>query len=283
MAAPCMNDTCSITTSIDAITRQLSINVNRRNQAGLYCDGGLGVKVFGDPVNAMPIDTCFQQLGIAANTGDSDGLGALVGLWSIPKRAKFKTFNSDAVNIKQGAGVNGEGAVSVDPLGGIDITNPYDCQAMMLVMGRFMVGYTVSYTDSVDNLTVSNPVIRSDTDVNATNNQPGDFYVPFNADIKCALAINASNEAVSFMDIGGIVPVSHVSGLNNSNKRRWEYFAFRYSIAAGATVTLSASSNHEGSGESVNVKTIDADVGFPDRGFSVDGTAIIFPFNNEAL
>lgn len=253
MSAPCINDTCSITSLIDPDTRRLELNARIDPTGGLQCiDGrGLGMLIFGEPEAAAPIDTCYQQLGIS-------GSGAV---WSIPKRALVHDFSGDVVNIPQGGNEGDESADSISTGG--SLTNPYDCQAMLWVWGRFEVGYTISTAASDD---YTNPTVDT-----------GDF-IPFNAEVECRFKINGNPQATSIMDIGGIVPAA----LDGSHKRRWEYFAIRTSIGANDTISLTAMANHEGNNEVVNASTVNADVNFPSRGFRIVGEAIIMPFNNEA-
>lgn len=261
MGAPCINDTCSISSQVDPVTRRLQMEVNLYGEGGLTCVDGEGVqlKILGDPGPVAAIDACFQQLGV-------DTLG---NAWSIPKRAKIHTFSGSVVNIPQGGD---EGDPSSDSISsGGTLVNPYSCQAMVLVVGRYEVGYTI-----FDGAPGSNPLITS----SAPN--AGD-WIPFNADIKTRIAFNGVNKNVAYMDVGGIVKQST---LNNSNKRRWQDFAFYTTIGGSSSVTIEAFANHEGSGEAINISTVNpADPAygdpFPDRGFRAYGNAIIMPFNAE--
>lgn len=260
MGAPCINDTCSITTQIDPATRRLQINAVTAGDGGLKCfDGsGLGINVYGSPAKAPPIDTGFQQLGIT--TGGE--------VWSIPKRALYKSFSGGPVNIPQGAGSSGEGSLSSSPIGTVSITNPYNSQAQMIIIGRFDVNYTISL--SANGHIHGNPTID------------GGAMIPFNGDIRTEIKIDGSSPiAAAYHDIGGVVP----SALNNSNKRSWKFFAVQTTIAANDTRTLEAFAQHEGDNESVNIITINPSSSpvFTQRGFMVSGTAIILPFNGTTL
>lgn len=260
MAAPCINDTCSITTSIDSVTRRLQIDARLDPTGGLQCiDGrGLGLEIYGAPAAAAPIDVGFQQLGIST-AGE---------VWSIPGRSRIKAFSGGPENIPQGAGESGEGSSSASPIGTVSITNPYSTQAQMIVIGRFEVNYTISL--SANGHIHGNPTID------------GGAMIPFNGDIRTELEIDGSSPLASaYHDIGGVVP----SALNNSNKRSWKYFAVQTTIGANATRTLRAFASHEGNNESVNIITINpaSTPVFAQRGFMISGHAIILPFNGASL
>lgn len=269
MAAPCINDTCSIRAAVDSITRQLTLDARLDPTGGLQCiDGrGLGLAIVNDPAAvtfaSVAGDLCFHQLGITT-AGE---------VFSVPERARFQGFSSStAVNIPQG-GDEGDESIANPIDTGQTVTNPYDCQAMMLVIGRFRVGYSIS-TAAVDNLGLTEQTIES-------ADASSQLWIPYNGDVRARFFIDGTNESTSYFDIGGTIPNS----LNNSNKRRWEYFVVRRSLAAGATVDLDARANHEGNNESLNISTINPATAptFDDRGLKCDGEVIIFPFNNEAL
>lgn len=264
MAAPCINDTCSISSLIDPVTRRLEINAVLNNSMGIECVDGQGISARLMPtLRAAGQDTCFQQMGF-----DASGQ-----MFSIPHRARVFDFSGGPVNIPQGQPA-GEGNASSEAITtGLQVTNPFSCSAMMLVIGRFEVGFTISYTDSAAG-SHGNPTVDDGSGV----------MIPFNGEVRGVFRTDGFERAVSFMPFGGIVPLA----LNNSHRRVWEYFAFRQTIAGGATVDLSATANHipdtsGGDGHGVNIITVNPATApvFSDRGFACRGEVIIMPFNNQ--
>ena len=265
MGAPCINDTCSNRSQVDPVTRRLQLDVNLADASAIECiDGqGLNVKLYGDPAAVpVPPNADFNQLGITAS-GD---------LFSVPNNAIVVDFgNDDPVNIPQGSQEGNYGSAAITEI----ITNPYDCQAVMLVVGRFMVGFTIDL-DAPGSGTKNGSSIEADLGAGTTT------IYPYNADIQSVLTLdttdqNTNNLAACFHEIGGVSP-------DQNNKRDWRYFSALTTISANGTRTLRAYARHEGNNESMNVVTV-TPTGYPgvpdfaQRGLICEGKAIVFPFN----
>lgn len=277
MAAPCINETCSITAEINPIDRRLEMNVRIDPSGGLVCNDGLGLaaNIFGDPAAAIPVDQCFQQLGVSP-AGE---------LWSIPQRAKTILRTGDLVNIPQAAGSVGSPDNSFSGAQAT-ITNPFDCEAEILLFMQYRIGYTISTVGPVGDHAA--PVIAATA---VSGGTPDGIIIPYGAQIECRTnAVGAGGnftDAVVFADIGGSVPEL----LDNSNRRHVSYGISRRRIAGGASINLDARANHRltaAPGNDVhwfNVTTVTGTFGsvpdFPDRGFQASALAIIFPFNSE--
>lgn len=265
MGAPCINDTCSIKSQVDPVTRRLQIDAHINEDYGLACvdPNGIQLKILGNPDPVNPNDTGFQQLGI-----DLSG-----NAFAIPKRARVHSFSGSTVNIPQG-GSEGDFYTSSPITVGANFTNPYSAQATVLIIGQYKIGFTVQNNSSGLNGNI-------------------DGWIPYHADIEALMEVNNTdaNSSKAWFDIGGILP----SCMNQTNKRIWENFAFYTTIEANATMSISAKARHteppsEGCSEggvykkSVNISTVPGDAGnFPDRGFKAEGVAIIFPFTAQVL
>jgi hypothetical protein len=129
MAAPCVQDTCSITSAIDAVTRQLQLDARLDPQGGLQCTEGvgLGVAIYEDPGTAGALaDACLNGL---RRTGGGE-------LIATPKRAQIGTGSGTV----QGVALTGaESATSFT----LNTTNPYDCAVLGLLVGRFEMTYRI--------------------------------------------------------------------------------------------------------------------------------------------
>ena len=271
MAAPCINDTCSITSLIDPVTRRLELNTRIDPTGGLVCNDGLGLaaQILGDPAAAAAIDTCFQQLGVTP-AGE---------LWSIPKRAKTQLRLGDVVNIPQAAGTADQSANS---LAGESIVNPFTCEAEVLIVMQYRVGFTISQTAPAGDH--GNPVV---TDASVSGGSGG-VMIPYGMQVECrtdGLSPSLSDfaNAAHFMDVGGLVPVA----LNNSNRRQFAYAATRTRLVAGGSISLDARANHRLTTANevhwFNVSTVNPDDAptFAERGFTANAFAIVMPFNSE--
>lgn len=264
MAAPCINDTCSITTSIDSVTRRLQIDARLDPTGGLQCvDGrGLGLEIYGAPAAAAPIDTCFQQLGIST-AGE---------VWSIPQRARLRTFSSsDPVGIPQNAN---QGNFSSNPIDtGASVTNPFACSALAVITGRFLVRYTVALPSDGSIPPVANRI----TGAGGTQ----DTWTPYNADIQCRLSLDGGSSSIVsvYPDTSGIMLSSDVN--TDELKDAWHYFAYQVVVAGGASLSLYADARHVGTSGQRNVNTaLDSGLG---RGFRAEGILTFMPFNGASL
>lgn len=276
MAAPCINETCSITAEINPIDRRLEMNVRIDPSGGLVCNDGLGLaaNIFGDPAAAIPVDQCFQQLGVSP-AGE---------LWSIPQKAKTIVRAGNVVNIPQAAGSASRSANSFSGAQAI-ITNPFDCEAEILLFTQYRIGYTIDTASPAGDH--GNPVIL---DASVSGGDGGNM-IPYGAQIECrndaAGAGGNFVDSVVFADIGGVVPGGAGVGMNESNRRHVTYGVTRRRIGANANLNLDAYANHRltisGDVHWFNVTTVNpADAPtFPDRGFQASVLAIIFPFNSE--
>lgn len=264
MATPCINDTCSITSAIDAVTRKMSLNAQLDPTGGLICtDGrGLGVEIYGAPAVAAPVDTCFQQLGVSP-AGE---------LWSIPKQARIHQFScSDSVGIPQNAN---QGNFSTNPIDqGNAVVNPYACAAFAIITGRFRVRYIIA--NPSDGLI---PPI----DECLADSTP-DYWVPFNADIQCRLSIDGGSSQVisAYPDTSGIMRRSDVqAGGDGEQKDNWAYFALQLLVGASQAVSLSADARHVGTSGQRNMNTAQ---GANQRGFIAEGQIVFLPFNGASV
>jgi len=273
VAAPCINETCSITAMVDPITRRLELEARIDPQGGLICNDGLGLaaRVFGGPPAADPVDQCFQQLGTSV-AGE---------LWSVPKRAKTVLRTGEVVNIPQVAGSAGspQNSFSGDQA---EITNPFSCEAEMLVVMQYRIGFTISL-DGPDGDHL-HPVV---TDAAVSGGNAG-VMIPYGMQVQCRTdSIGAGGnfvDAVSFVEVGGLAP----DLLDNTNHRVIQYAVSRRRIGANATVNLDARASHIvsalGDVHWYNVTTVDtfgSVPAFDDRGFQATALAYIFPFNSE--
>ncbi len=230
MGAPCINDTCSISSRIDPISRRLEHSVNIAAAGGLTCvDGqGLAVEILGDPAAASAIDTAFQQLGISP-AGE---------LWSIPKRAHFEDFGStDPVPIPH------NGSLSANPIDSNgSIENPYASPAVIILLPRLRVGYTV--VDPGDD----DATLETGFGIN---------WVPYSGQLTGRVLVDGNPETAVLFDIGGVHPRASAP----HHKRRWEYTAWASIIGAGATMVITADAAFQGDGSDTryNIDTATAD------------------------
>ena len=253
MAAPCINDTCSVTSSIDPVTRRLALDVILNPSGGLECDSGLGVHVYGDPAPAAIIDEAFQQLGITP-AGE---------VWSIPKRARVHNFgSSDPVPIPH------NGTESNNPIdSGDQVVNPYNSPALVLMVARLRVGYTVEQVGVPQCLTTG----------------AGIEWVPYSGQLTARFKVDNDPKTAVLYDIGGV----HPRNATPHHKRRWEYSVWAGIIGAGATMVLTADAAFQGDGSDTrfNIDTATAPGSAPifaERGLMCNGQAIIMPFGGGA-
>ena len=235
MAAPCVQDTCSITSAIDAVTRQLQLDARLDPQGGLKCteDLGLGVAIYEDPGTAGALaDACLNGL---RRTGGGE-------LLATPKRAVVASASGTVQDVAESGA---ESATSFT----LNTTNPYDCTVLGLIRGRFEMTYRV------------------------------DAAGPFNADMRCRILRDGGGSAAVYMDIGG--DLTGLGGGANSVKRRWQYFNEIVTIGGGATATWTATANHEGSNEDLNITTFGSEGG-TELGFRAILDVIHLPFASEA-
>lgn len=255
MGAPCINDTCSISSRIDPVSRRLEHTVNLSAAGGLKCvDGqGLAVEILGDPAAAGAIDAAFQQLGITPG-GE---------LWSIPKRAHFENFgSSNPVPIPH------NGSVSTNPIDSNNaIENPYASPAVILLLARLRVGYTVEQPGIPQCLTTG----------------AGIEWVPYSGQLTGRVLVDNDPKTAVLFDIGGV----HPRNSTPHNKRRWEYTVWAGIIGAGATMVLTADAEFQGDGSDTryNIDTAtphgSAPV-FAERGLMCNGQALVLPFGGGA-
>lgn len=256
MGAPCVNDTCSIASRIDPVTRRMEHNVVVSDTGGLECvDGqGLAVKIVGDPVPAAAADLCFQQLGIS-----------LLGeLWSIPERAKILTFGSS-----DPAPIPHNGNDSANPINAGSIVNPFSCPALALVLWRLRLGYTVDAL--VEGATLATQTFGID-------------WIPFAGQLSVDLLVDGSVQVVSYMDPSGV----HPNTAAPHHKRDWREGAWAGVIGAGATWVLTAAARYQvGQGAQVQQFNMDTETAagsapaFAERGLKANGQVIIMPFGGE--
>lgn len=122
MALPCFNDTCSITTNVNAVNNKTDIAVRLNPAGGLVCgtddnpNAGLSVNV----------NECY--LGIDANN--------LLGVNPADWKIQVTGVISDQVGIPDGASTQ----VTVCTL---DVTNPDDCTRLLHLIGRFELEYQI--------------------------------------------------------------------------------------------------------------------------------------------
>lgn len=246
MGAPCINDTCSIKSSIDPVTRRLNHDVVLNPSGGLKCEDGVGIEVYGDPAPSAIIDAAFQQLGITP-AGE---------VWSVPKRAKILTFGSSA-----SVPIPHNGDNSADPIDAEAIVNPFASPALALVAWRLRVGYTVPD---------ANPI---------SNNANTVDYIPFSGTLQAQLLVDNDPKVTTYLDPGGM----QVSA--PANKRDWREGVWAGVIGAGATWNMSARASWQvGAGNVVqrfNIETTAPDGGFPERGLRANGQVIILPLGGE--
>jgi hypothetical protein len=251
MGAPCINDTCSIKSSIDPVTRRLNHDVVLNPSGGLSCDNGLKVEILGDPAAAAALDACFQSLGVTP-AGE---------LYAVSKRAKFESFGStDAAPIPH------NGNDSASPVNESAIVNPHDCPALVLVNWRMRLGYTVT-DPGTDNATLVTP-----------NGIP---WIPFGGQLEARLLIDGDAKATAYFDPSGV----HPRTASPHNKRDWREGCWAGIIGAGATWNVTAIASYAvGAGNTVqrfNIDTETVAAAFPDRGLKANGQAIILPLGGE--
>lgn len=123
MALPCFNDTCSITTNVNAVNNKTDIAVRLDPSGGLTCgtddnpNSGLRVNV----------DPCHLDL-----------VSGLLGI--IPSR--FVDFS-----VQVGSGsvqIPNTAVAGTSIIEDFDVENPFDCNSLMLVFSRFEVRYQVT-------------------------------------------------------------------------------------------------------------------------------------------
>lgn len=251
MGAPCINDTCSITSKIDPVTRRLEHSVVLNAVGGLSCENGLKAEILGDPAPTAPVDTAFQQLGMSP-AGE---------LWAIPHRARFESFGSAS-----SVPIPANGDASASPITEAAIVNPFPSAALVVVAWRMRVGYTISEV----------PGLLRDPDLAGAPN-----WIPYSAMIRAGLTIEGSQRATAFFDLSGV----HPSTSAPHHRRRWEEGVWAGVIGAGATWIVSANARYQvGAANEVqkhNVDTSAPDGNMDDRGFSANGQAIIMPFGGQ--
>ena len=262
MAAPCITDTCSISTSIDPNTRRLQIDVSLAPTGGLECvDGaGLGLSIYGDPAAAGTlVDTCYQQLG-TTTAGEA---------YAIPKRAKVHSFSSSAsVGIPQNANEGNFSANAIDT--GAAIANPYACASLAIITGRFRVRYSVGLPSDASVPPTAECLADGD----------GEYWVPFNGDVQCRMFIDGGTSSIEslYPDCSGIMKRTYVSA--NELKDSWIGFARQVIVPASASLSLYADARHVGTSGQSNINTAFA---ADNRGFMCDGEITFMPFAGEAI
>jgi hypothetical protein len=261
MAAPCINDTCSVTSIIDPITRRLELDV-RYGGGGLQCvDGlGLGALLYGNPARTNPVDPCFQQLRMTA-AGE---------LFSEPGRVRYKDFGSSSE-----VGVPYTGGYSSNPIdSNTSVANPYNCAAMAIIYGRFRIRYSIGNeaTGALPANSISDGALT---------------WFPYHANIKfefnstAAAAGPAGAEEVAYQNISGMRAVADTQ--SGDPNEVWVYFVSSRPVGAGDSVSPRAYAKHQedtgGSGNTnQNVNTDDFD-----NGFKCNGRIIFLPMNGEVI
>lgn len=248
MAAPCINDTCSITSSIDPVTRRLALDVILNPSGGLFCDNGLGINLLGDPAPAAASAAVdFMQLLLTPG-GE---------LWSAPKGAQISTFASSVVSIpsdgQESGGANGVSAGTV--------TNPFNASAMVMVLGRFQIGWTIEGVAEAQSL--------------STDSNIG--WVPYAAEVTSRFKVDNINRDAAQHSISGV----WLTDKQPHNGRDWRDFAWVGNIGPGDTLDFAASGAlvvpTSPAGYPYNLD-FSAGPSFVDRGFQVTGQAIVLPF-----
>ena len=251
MGAPCINDTCSITSKIDPTSRKLEHNVVLADGKGLECVNGLAVKIFGDPPAAGLTNDAYQMLGITPG-GD---------LYAHPKKTAFRSFGStDAVPIPH------NGTLSNNPIdSGGSVTNPYDLEATLVIIGRFRLGYTV-------------PLLGIPQ---CFSTGAGIEWVPYSGQLTMRFDVDGDSKAVELADPSGV----HPRAATPHYKRDWRHFVWVSSIAAGATRVLTAAADYQDDGSDTRFNMITEgafDPAHPERGFMCNGQVLILPHQTGA-
>lgn len=189
MATPCINDSCSITSNIDPVTRRLTM------EARLDALGGLECGTEADPNSGLRVrpNDCNLNLNAAGEVAIND---VLYGVG--------QTIEASPVAIPG----NGD---EVEILN-LEIENPYDCVALVQLMGRFELFYKID--DISGNAVMAG--FRFITNVGGG-----------------ASTLNSGSAAVH-MDILGYVD----AGNDNTAHRRWEYFTTHFRLGAGASTPI---------------------------------------------
>lgn len=254
MGAPCVNDTCSIKSTIDPVSRRMNHDVVLNPSGGLSCDDGLKVEILGDPAAAAALDACFNSLGVTP-AGE---------LFAVTDRAKILTFGS-----ADPAPIPHNGNDSANPISSGSIVNPWDCPALAIVLWRLRVGYTV---------------VDPGTDNAALTTPNGITWVPYAGQIDANIIVDGDPKDTSYFDIGGM----HPRTATPHHKRRWESGAWAGVIGAGATWVMTAAARYQvGSGDVVQRFNIDTETAaasapvFAERGLKANGQVVIFPMGGE--
>lgn len=239
MGAPCVNDTCSIVSNIDPVTRRLQLDANLDPTGGLEC-GTDANPTKGLRINLGNADDCLQNI-LSINASNE-----LVG--TVPS-IRQRNFGSAATQVD----IPHSGAVSSNVFS-TSLTNPFDCQRFAIAFGRFQVQYNIESA-------------AADGDANTVDDTSRNG---FNADILVSFERDGTALTAEYYDIGGFADQGEQT--DSSNKRRWSYFAIPFSIAAGATHVFTANAMHQTASERDGVITEGAS-----SGFSCIGQISIFP------
>lgn len=264
MALPCIDDTCSVRAAKNPTTKHLQLDVKTSPSGGLYCRGdntGLAVQLLGEPDNDDAVtDQGFIKLKL---TGGGE-------LWVAPERAVRHSFaSSEPVGIPSAAFVGNESQNPIDT--NASLVNPFANDALLIVKGRFEVGWTI-------------PLIA---EAAALSTGTGIKWTPFGAEVETFFKTDYPddvpppfNVVASFVSVCGVWPRDKAP----HNGRDWRDFMFVGVIGGGKTMNFSASAKFivpEDAGDYPYnlsfLKNSEANPGFPDRGFACRGTATILP------
>lgn len=254
--ARCFNDTCSITVTEENIGdgNKFSANVNTDELRGIECvePDGLRVKLSEDDAEAVG---CYNTLRRTA-AGD---------LHAITNPARL-LFGNGAQDIQYSVAGTYRGVPNLDDVDDgkssasitHNIVNPYACDAILLVEGRFEFNFQISdeplYVGTTD--TGADDHISSVSDpTNADIPSPQENLTGYNANVKCALVIAGQERVVNYMPVSGIINVDTTT----QTKRDWRNFSYRHLIGASASLAVTDYCQYQGPDQNLNVQAAGAD------------------------
>lgn len=271
MGAPCINDTCSITSIIDPVTRRLEISAKLAGNGSIACNegviaglnDGLFVNIPNDTPQALTADQQAHNILVRHTDGT---------LFASLPHGSFERVVGDYVGIPHTYATPPSGDPSASSLS-FNITNPFAHDALLIIAGNFVLNYEVTNTG------MGNPGNGVNTGRLVTNavGGPATDLFPFNMNVAAQLRFGSNSKVTARIDSSGLSP--NDGQFKNAN----EYFAVMYQMAAGEVLAVSDLALHDGLDQRMNINTAPVAGGGNQVGFRTVLQHAIVPIGQDVI